>query len=204
MCVTEEGGVTKGVTDEDGWIILRTSGQRTLRLLNSLREDGYEVWTPQRRRRVRVPRHNVRREVDFALLPSFVFARAHHLIDLLELAAMPVKPRRGAGGRKPTHDVFSVFHHLDGIPVIADRDLDPLREEETRIARRPHFFHRGEKVRVTHGAGTGLTGTVLCGDDRFTLVCLGGNMRVKIPTSILRPDEACAPTALRGTAARAA
>lgn len=188
----------------DGWIILRTAPSRTLRLARSLAEDGYEVWTPSRRRWVRRPRSNFRREIDFAILPSFVFARKRHFEELTELARMLTEGRGSRGGYRRGHDAFSVFKHFEQVPVISDTALEPLRREETRVPRRIKYFGPGDRVRIQDGAGSGLTGTVVKGDDKVTLVCLGPNTRWKIATSLLSPDEACGAEAPRGTAARAA
>ena len=82
------------MTDQAGtdWFILRTAGRSTLSLAKTLAEDGFEVWTPARMQVIRVPRMNVRREVRLPLLPSFVFVRAPHLHDLLELASIGQAP----------------------------------------------------------------------------------------------------------------
>lgn len=176
----------------DGWIILRTSGTRTLRLVRSLCEDGIEAWSPARKVRIRVPGANVKRDGEAAIVPSFVFARARHLVELLELAAMPDKPRRGPGGRKPAHERFSVFHDRHGIPVVKDHDLEPLREAELDLpaVRLGPAYRRGEKVRVPTGSFRGLVGRVVRSNERITEVCFGANMRVKISTFVLQPNSA--------------
>lgn len=178
--------------DEEGWIILRTSGGNTLRLARTLREDGFEVWSPAGQRMIRVPRFNARRPVSFPLLPSFVFARSRHMLDLLDLAAMPERPRRGPGGREPAHAAFSVFHSNDRIPVIAEADLDALRLAEAGPGRRRSVrrYAHGAKVRIVEGSFGGLTGTVVQSDERVTLVAFGRNWQVKIETSILRQNDA--------------
>lgn len=193
-----------------GWIVLRTTASSTLRLAQSLAEDGYEVWTPVRRFRVRVPRANAKRNVELPLIPQYIFAREQHLLNLLELAAMPEKPRRGAGGRLPAHRDFSVFRHAGRIPVILDDDLKPLREAEdlAKPRRWTSAFADGSRVRITGGSFEGLVGTVESCDGRKAALWVslfGRHRRVKISTFILQPVEGIGSGEARsGTAAKAA
>ena len=173
------------------WCILRVRGSRTLRLAQSLAEDGFEVWTPTETRKVRVPKMNVRRDIVLPLMPSYVFARTRHLIVLLQLAALPVKPRRGKGLRKPAHDAFQVMRCFGGIPTVTDKDLDALRALEARRTprrRAERSFDKGAGVRVEGGSFGGLAGIVERSDQTHTMVCFDGRLRVKIPTCILRED----------------
>lgn len=173
------------------WIILRTAPRCTLSLARSLAEDGFEAWTPVETKTVTKPRFNVRREVRLPLLAGFVFARSSHLLDLLSLASLPHRPRRGFGGRQPAHESFSVFHAQDRIPAIADVDLEPLRSEETRAIprRKRKVYARGERVRVPEGSFAGMTGVVEEADGRFAFVSFGGALRFKIASFLLRPDS---------------
>jgi transcription antitermination factor NusG len=182
--------------EQSDWFILRTAGRSTLNLAASLAEDGFETWTPVRMARIRVPRMNVKRDVRLPLLPSFVFVKAAHLVDLLELAQMIEKPRRDPnGGRwsRPAHRDFSVFHYLDSIPMVADRHLDPLRSKEREIIPKKDApgFNRGAKVRVGSGAFGGLRGKVERCKSGYALVVFTDFKRpVKIPTWLLSEDEA--------------
>lgn len=178
------------------WCILRTAGRDTMRLARTLAEDGFDVWTPIETRTMCVPRANVKREVQLPIMPRYVFARAGHLIDLLELAAMPVKPRRGARMRDPAHVGFSVLHCFGGIPLIADRHLVELRKIE--VKRTP--FRKAERalpigigVRINGGSFGGLKGTVDKSNRGKTIVCLNPRFSVEIPTSLLELDGVCAP-----------
>lgn len=185
---------TDAPADDAEWIILRCAGKSTLALASSLAEDGFQVWTPAKTVMLRKPRMNVRRQVRLPIVPSFVFAGEQHVVDLLQLAALPVKPRRGAGGRLPAHRDFSVFHFQDEIPVIADAALEPLREaERDAVPRKKRSrFAGGETVRVTRGSFEGMTGVVERSDDRDAQVWLslfGRHYRTKIPTSLLKLDE---------------
>jgi transcription antitermination factor NusG len=182
------------VTDQAGtdWFILRCAGRSTLSLAKTLADDGFEVWTPARVQRIRVPRKNVRREVRLPMLPSYIFVRAQHLDDLLELSHMDERPRR-CGGRKPAHRSFSVFRFLDRVQMVADKSLEQLRLEERRAIPRtlgPKFV-RNQPVRVGSGPFEGLKGRVERHESGHVLVIFeGGKRRVKIPTFLLEEDQA--------------
>lgn len=176
------------------WIILRTAGRHTLRLAETLSEDGYEAWTPVETRAIRVPRMNVRRTVKLPIMPSYVFARAHNLIDLIQLADMKPKPRRAPRKEdeptQPAHADFSVMHYLDRIPIIADHHLQSLRQIEikrTPRKRAERIFAPGVEVRVKVEGGSfaGMAGRVERSDHDATLVCFDKRLTVKISTSLL-------------------
>lgn len=171
------------------WCILRTKGGHTLSLAKTLAEDGYEAWTPSQ-----VPDGPTCRDDDARcpMLPTYVFADAGRLEDLFALSANP--------GRK--HAGFSVFHNYRGVPLVADRDLGGLREEEDRVERRwkdavrrrrsrnkGEAFEVGETVRVpadAYPSFAGMDGMVEESDARHTYISLGGFLRLKISTFILR------------------
>jgi transcription antitermination factor NusG len=174
------------------WCILRTANRSTLGLAGSLAKDGFTTWTPAETRSVRVPRRNVKREVRFPMLPSFVFARAAHLIDLLQLAEMPVKPRRGAGLLDAAHAAFHVMHLNDRIPVVADHDLANLRRIEARRqvrSRAPFAFPRDAAVRVKDGPFGGMTGVVVRSSEARTSLRFDGGWPVELPTLLLDRAE---------------
>lgn len=167
----------------DEWIVLRTSGRSTLALAKSLSDDGFEVWTPVRTQTIRVPRMNVKREIRLPMLPSFVFARARHLVDLLHLAQ----------SLTTAHRAFSVFHYQDRIPMIADQHLQPLRLSEVRAIPKKDAptFGQGAGVRVTSGAFEGLKGRVERCKSGYALVIFTDWRRpVNIPTFLLAEDAA--------------
>lgn len=173
------------------WCILRTAPRFTMKLAESLAKDGFEVWTPIETRVVSVPRMNVKRPVKFAMLPSYVFARAKHLVDLLQLASMPVKPRRGPGLREPAHASFSVVHWHDSIPLIHDRHFADLRRIEGRravVSKADAAFPIGRKARVTRGIAEGLVGFVEQSNQLHTKVRFGDKL-MKFETCILELAE---------------
>lgn len=182
------------------WCILRTSGRHTLVLAQTLADDGFEVWTPVETRTISVPRMNAKRQVRLPIMPSYVFARAVHLVDLLRMAEMPVKPRRvkpqeGDENRSPSHSDFSVMHAFDGIPMVADRHLVELRKIENKLTPRPraaYSFPRNASARVQGGVFGGLTGVVVRSSPDTTVLRFGGSFPVEIPTSMLSQDDVCA------------
>jgi transcription antitermination factor NusG len=179
-----------------GWCILRTGSRNTLALAQFLTEAGIETWAPSRIEVRRLPRRKDKVERTIALLPSYVFARATGLSALLRMAATP-------GG---DHPEFSVFRYQDRVPVLADADLESLRTAETREqpkAKR-RTYRAGESVRIPEGSFAGMTGVVEEGDGRFTLVCFGGRVRVKISTFLLRPEHVDGLQSNKDTAAEAA
>lgn len=174
------------------WCILRTAGRETMRLAKTLAEDGFDVWTPIETRTMRVPRANIKREVRLPIMPSYVFARADHLIDLIELAAMPVKPRRGDRMREPAHASFSVLHCFGRIPLIAERHLTELRKIEikrTPLKKAERSLPIGIGVRINGGAARGLKGIVDKSNRGHTVVCINDRFTVKIATSLLELDD---------------
>lgn len=194
--------MTRGIFE--GWCVLRTKSRHTLKLAQSLGEDGFEVWTPVETRTVRVPRMNVRRQIRLPIMPSYVFAKAAHLIDLIMLAAMPVKPRRGAGLRQPAHEDFRVMRCPTGIPAVTDDDLAALRKIEakrTPLKRAAASFRAGSAVRVEGGSFGGMSGTVESGDEAHTIVCFNDRYLVKVPTCILSGNVPGATEPVIGIAA---
>lgn len=178
------------------WIILRTQGRHTMRLAETLTEDGYEAWTPVETRVFRVPRMNARRTVKLPIMPSYVFARSEHLFDMIELAAMVPKPRRSPrpeGGTQPGHADFSVMHYNDRIPVIEDRHLQSLRLIEAKrtpkAKAKPLIPGLSVMVKTEGGSFAGMRGKVERSDEGSTLVCFDSRLTVKISTSLLLADE---------------
>jgi transcription antitermination factor NusG len=189
------------------WCILRTSGRYTLRLAQSLGEDGFEVWTPTEARKIRIPRMNLRRDVTLPLMPSYVFARARHLVDLIQMASMPFKPRRAQG--RPSHADFSVMHFHDTIPLIRDGHLQSLRQLEAKRTprkRAAQTFPQGMEVRVKVEGGSfaGMKGVVQRSDHGHSLVFIDKRLTVKIPTSLLLENNIQVERSVIRTAAQEA
>lgn len=178
----------------EDWFVIRTAGKSTMILAQTLSEDGIEAWTPVLTEVVRVPRTNVRREIKLPMLPSFVFVRSQHLNELLMMARMIDRPRRG---QRPAHRSFSVFHYLDKIPLIADQHLEPLRAKERDAVpkkARPSF-DKNASVRVGSGAFEGLKGRVeRCKSGYALVIFTDWKTPVQIPTFLLAEDKSFSDT----------
>ncbi|WP_242140853.1 hypothetical protein [Sphingomonas sp. TREG-RG-20F-R18-01] len=178
------------------WCILRTSPGRTLQLAASLVAAGLDVWSPAQTYDRRKPRSKATVEITAAIMPTFVFARAGLLPELMRIHALPVSP----------HPPFSIFRHLGGTVLLFDREIANLREaEELRQRARlkvkdlrqraelrrshRHVFPTGQKVNLQEGSFVGLEGVVQGGDGKFALVCFGGAQAFKIATFLLRTED---------------
>lgn len=171
------------------WCILRTKGRLTLPLATALERAGFDVWAPVKMVDCRISRANTKREkqeVPAPLLPTCVFARSRHVPQLLNLAADPTKAQPD----------FSVFRQpsVPGIPLIADRTLDGLRDYEraeriNTARRRPQRkFESETPVSISEGAAAGLSGIVKSGAGKYTEVEVQG-WKWKIATYMLSTAE---------------
>lgn len=172
--------------DADRWIVLRTAAPRTLILAEALRAAGYDVWTPTRMQKRRALRGKTKTtEVEVALMPTFVFARADRLDDLQIVIRLPVSP----------YPAFSIFHHLGKVVRVWNSEVERLRTEELRgKARRSTgagapLFAAGQQVRVESNHFRGLTGEVVQSDGAWTVVTFGGPFDFKIASMHLRTDQ---------------
>jgi hypothetical protein len=130
------------------WAILRTSGGQTLPLLRSLREAGFDVWSPAKpiRRTIRAKTPSGTRliETEVPILPTFVFANDRDLVALGDIAALSISP----------HPAFSVFRYGGRIPIVGDSEGRGLREEEERMValhqsiRDAESYAEAEKIRI--------------------------------------------------------
>lgn len=175
------GGVGM-VNIRDHWLILRTSASRTLPLLRSLSASGFDVWTPRESQNRRTGRGKPTAECMVATAPSFLFARATHLDELLGILSLPLNP----------HPPFSLFRHAGRIPLVKDESLEPLRSYEARAERKTRRSHRyiyprGTKVKTDQSAFVGMTFEVEGGNSKEAVAQLGP-FRMKIGTWLLRPD----------------
>jgi hypothetical protein len=163
----------------DGWVILRTAGRTTIGLAESLAKDGFEVWTPAETKTVRVGRVRRRVEIRQAIMPTYVFARERHLVDLLELA------------KGSQHARFHVLHAFNRIPMVADVHLTALRRIEakrTPVKRALYAFPRNARTRVHGGLFSGHVGVVVRSTPARTMIQITGGYVTEIPTSLLELD----------------
>lgn len=163
------------------WIILRTSGRNTIQLVETLKADGFEAWTPVEVQSVRKRYSHERITRSFPMTPSFAFARVDRLGSLLALSNMHRK-------RQPD---FSVFHYLGDIPTISDASLEHLRSLEIKVMPKDkkRLYAKGVSVKVPEGPFAGMSGIVETDDGKFALVGFGGRMKVRVASFLLRPDE---------------
>jgi hypothetical protein len=192
---------TTGAGQSEGkWCILRTSGGRTIALMASLVEAGFDVWTPVQVERKRLPRgRKAHVERNVPIIPTFVFARAESIADLYRVLGMPVSP----------HPAFSIFRYAGRIPLVRDEEIANLRSAEERsklaiLKKQRRSIAPGTKVRTQEPAFMGLTGVVEEGDGRMAVVSFGGGFRVKIATWLLQPDRVGNDQPYSGAAALAA
>lgn len=197
---------------QKSWIILRTSGTGTLQLAKALREAGMDAWSPVEIQNRRRPRSNDRFEREVAVMPSYVFANAEHLVELLQIASKPQQcyKRWDAELRRMVVQGiphFSVFHHNNGIPLIADDGLNALRVVERRTAPKPvaPTFATGQAVKLSEGGFAGLSGTVQSSKGDFAMVAFAGYpIAIKISLLLLHPDMIDSAQPGIGIAAQAA
>lgn len=162
------------------WCILRTGGQRTIALMRSLTAAGIDAWTPIESRKRRRARSKAVIEIEAAMMPTFVFARADRAADLARVRVDPASP----------HPAFSLFHYQGRVPLISNAEVERLRTLERKQApkERRKVFAAGAGVRVPEGPFGGMSGVVKQGDDRYTLVAFAGHFEVKIATFLLIDD----------------
>lgn len=135
------------------WLILRMAASRTVAVTASLKEAGFEVWTPMEKMSQRRPRSRAVVAKKVPMMPTYCFARARHLVDL---AAEIVDPMS-------RHPQFSIFQHGGHVVFVADAHLDPLRgRQQARGSKgKPEpLWNPGDDVRITEGPFGGLSGIV--------------------------------------------
>jgi transcription antitermination factor NusG len=180
------------------WIILTCSNAKTLDLARSLTEAGFDAWSPVETIKLQ-PRHGKKREdIVRPLMPSFVFAKAMHLAELLALSHSPTLNYRiwdSALKRMVTrgHPYFKLFRPFGEIRMVSDSELDHLRKLEKR--RRPKgkapVFAKGDVVKITEGGFAGLSGIVEETRGGYTTVTISDwAIPVQVSTWLLHPGEA--------------
>lgn len=171
-------GANDNTTRLTGWCILRMSGGKTMPVFRSLADAGFDVWTPVESQSRRLPRSKEKRTISFPVMPTYVFARAHQIEDMIAISQSSLSE----------HPQFSVFRYLDRYPVISDASLEPLRIAE-RKGQPPELrpvFSEGDDVCVTDGPASGMSGVVKSAQGNYAVVCFpGGNLPLKIATFVL-------------------
>ncbi|HEX7853828.1 MAG TPA: hypothetical protein VF503_09050 [Sphingobium sp.] len=165
------------INSSSGWCILRTAGPATLTVVEALREEGYDAWTPVEVLKRRIGRKREIRETSLAITPGFAFAREDRLADLICLSRSPALTYQKWNSdtqRMETRGCpyFSVFRTNGQYARVTDRALDPLRVAEQRSRPRPKTipFEEGTPVRCPGSGFDGLIGTVVETERRYVLV----------------------------------
>lgn len=175
-----------------GWCILRTSGASTMPLARALRESGFDAWTPIEIQTRRRPRSRNRYDQEAAIMPSYVFADAGRISELLILSKSPTQCYRVWDKdlrRFVTHGIpyFSVFRYGDRFPIIADGSLEPLRVIERRVGPK-QCYNPGDRVKLVDGGFAGMSGVVEGTQGQFILVSFAGfHQPIKIASFHLHP-----------------
>lgn len=161
------------------WIILRTAGRSTLKLADSLKQDGFEVWTPVEV--VKPPL--VRRQGIRAMVPRYVFAPGELADDLLRLSH-----------GEHRHPKFNLVRLADRLARTSEAAIQQLRDAEAMTAPRKQMspYTRGKRVRVTRGNFSGMNGIVDRSDGREAEVWMtmfGNHRRFTLPLYYLEEAE---------------
>lgn len=164
------------------WCILRCSSNSTLPLARSLARAGIEAWTPIEQQVRRVPRASVKRTIQVALIPGYLFARTSDMGEVLAIMNSPSKDHRD----------FRLFKHNGGVPVIPDSQLAPLRllERKSKAKAEAPRMKAGDTVRLTDGGFAGMTGTIESMGSNFAMVQIGAfKMPIKVAAYYLLPNN---------------
>lgn len=149
------------------WCILTTSPARTLQVEKSLKEAGFDVWTPKATERRRIGRKREQIEQCFAVAPGYLFADAdqlHRLVSASKSTGQEYRrwDREARRMVAHCHPPFSVFRFQNEFALITDAALDPLRLAEGRAKAVTHktLVELGKQVRFPGAGFEGLTGIV--------------------------------------------
>lgn len=175
-----------------GWCILRTSGPSTLRLVASLQDAGFAVWTPTEHVRRRVPRSKSTEHRIVPLAPTYAFVKAAHVDDLKRIERLDVSP----------HPRFSIFRYYGETVFVRHGELAALRAQQQISYRnalpasgrapgkpRGQEFEHGSTVKITSGAFTGFQAYVELSDGLTTTLSVslfGRAQEIKVETLHLR------------------
>lgn len=172
-----------GRVDIKLWCIIRMAASSTLSLFDSLTSAGFNVWTPIETKRRRANQARDRIDVRCPMMPTYIFAEAESLPNLLTIAMLPSKDHRD----------FSVMRCNNRFPLIADACLSAVRLEERRVKPKPDLptFAPGTTVRLAEGGFAGMSGVVEATAGNFVLVAFPHTTMppIKIASWWLLPDQ---------------
>ena len=176
---------------ENAWIILRTSGSKTLPLARSLDIAGLEVWTPIQIAERKRPHSPIRVKVEMPILAGFVFARACHLHELAMVRSMP----------DSQHPQFSFFRYGAGPALVRDSEIERVRKAHEKAERNHRQQKRrrlvmGQRVHFERGIVSGMSGEIIeirhKGKTALVAFAPGFNMEIDacdIPDNLVSNDS---------------
>lgn len=186
---SKDTDAVQAVLDLGSWFVMRTAHRHTIRLQRALGELGYRSWAPVAKKLRRIPRSKKSREIEFAMMPTYVFGQLCDLDSIRQLA------------RNPASNVpyFSIFRFGGGIALVADAELNALREEELQRQGLKKYFQprkampvveRGTAICLSEGPFAGLEGIVEGQNGSFAMVSFAGfNRPIKISSLLLDEDR---------------
>jgi hypothetical protein len=154
------------IEQQGDWCILRTSSAHTLGLADALTEAGHRAWTPTEVLVQRARRTMPRKELIVPLMPSIVFAPYDSLAALIGISrnAMTFRVWDDKAKRMVVKGwpKFTVMRIGDRYAKVPDGHLAGLRmAQSVRLTlAKKKTFQPGITVRLMHGPGEGLRGTV--------------------------------------------
>ncbi len=165
------------------WCILRMAASSTVALADSLARAGYDVWTPIETKQRRTGPSRDRKQVRAPIMPTYIFARTHHIGELSAIANAWTKDHRD----------FSLMRFNNRFPLIADACLSAVRLEERRVKPKAQLpaFAPGSSVKLAEGGFAGMSGIVQHTDRDYVLVAFPHTTMppIRIASWWLLPDE---------------
>lgn len=181
--------MARDILDLGSWCILTCASPDTLRVVEALTKEGLSAWAPVKWASARKPVTRSRFDKPHPIMPGYVFGDVGHVDQLYRLSGL----RR----RDMPRFQFLECEVAGCTPLIADRELDGLRNEEARLralfdaekrkAIKPPTFEAGTEVRMEEGAYAGLSGVVegKCGKDNTWVSIPGFAKPVKVASLLL-------------------
>ena len=180
-----------GRGEVERWCILRMSGPSTMRLVASLQDAGFGVWTPTEHIKRRLPRGKTKEHLIVPMAPTYAFAPEADLPALERITRLEVSP----------HPRFSIFRYYGSTVLVRHAELHRLRSRQQASyleSLPPHQktgkprgvpYDVGDTVDLKEGAFTGFQAAVVSSDGRETkleVMLFGRATKMTVPTLQLR------------------
>lgn len=168
------------------WVAVETASASTLRLAASLAEAGYEAFAPVEVIKRRSRSGAKPETVTLPVIPRYVFVRAIHLADMIELSHSPsllfqvwdAELRRMV---TKGHPHFRLFKPMGEIRYIPDHQLDHLRFIDRKAKPLP-TLNPGDPVRLEGAGFDGLRGEVVSSrKKRVRVKVIGWGSEIDLP-----------------------